>query len=514
MENHYCTVASTLAGFTDVRAHLINMKEKQDTFEKKLQAMSNTLENLPNTLQALFNTSHGSKDDLHAIEHTQQALNDTQNAFKEAGEGMSSTLKTSKDNHQASKDTQQALHDTQQAADEQLGGVKDKQGPVEDAKELMEKDCKGSDAGNEDLNSTSTTAPAHTNEATLPVRSAETPSTSSKTHNNASSTAATAWHIDTKTAASPVNSAKLPSTSLHTPANNKTEAKKGSNTPAETAAPAGNRADIDSKAVVPIKEGEITITPRWATFHWSHLYRWSQSSPYTHGWRRESQQYQWWRRTAGQLLLVKGPVGAGKSILASSVVQDLIWQKINANPSITVIALYFGFASNLTSPDKVLQHSLNQAGRFDDNFGEAARGKPIRMNSNDMFRTLRGLLQHVSRNGRTYFIVDGLDGLSKRELDSAVKCIGELGSLQSDPDIQANFLLTTDETDTDKLESFLTTLKLGQEYRVLDHRFNDDIKECFSQCISAILLGWKLDMDDTKRRTQLADKLTRMCGGS
>ncbi|KAK4231913.1 hypothetical protein QBC38DRAFT_439571 [Podospora fimiseda] len=181
-------------------------------------------------------------------------------------------------------------------------------------------------------------------------------------------------------------------------------------------------------------------------------------------------EYKIWLGTRGHVLLVDGPVGIGKSVLTSAIVQKLHDTRERKTHT-AVISLHLGFSSV-----PVLQDAIRQAQWYHDEHHNLDP-ESLSVTTDWGFEDLKSLLPPRKKGGKTFIIMDGLDGLD--QLESVAKSLSEVVKLRHASRVRANFLLVTGDNGKISIEQLLNKINLAEgSHGMLNHQL-EQIRETF-----------------------------------
>ncbi|KAF4983537.1 hypothetical protein FZEAL_1072 [Fusarium zealandicum] len=161
-------------------------------------------------------------------------------------------------------------------------------------------------------------------------------------------------------------------------------------------------------------------------------------------WLFESTEYKAWKASCGQTLFCPGIPGAGKTVLSSSVIEELT-NEFQENPDVGVAYVYFNYRQQETQTcDRILASLLRQlvAGRstlpdkVQDLYDVHKRNRTA-LSSSEVSQNLRSVL---ALYGRVFIVLDALDECSANDgsRDDILSGLFELQTTSS-----ANFLCTS-----------------------------------------------------------------------
>jgi hypothetical protein len=139
----------------------------------------------------------------------------------------------------------------------------------------------------------------------------------------------------------------------------------------------------------------------------------NRRQPGTGQWLLESVEYQTWRKTKGETLFCPGIPGAGKTILASAVIDDLI-TAFRTDPNIGIAYIYCNFRRQdeqkiddlLASLLRQLTESQSFLPSIVKDFYEQHKKKRTRLSFDEISKILQSV---VAMYSRVFIIIDALD---------------------------------------------------------------------------------------------------------
>jgi Cdc6-like AAA superfamily ATPase len=226
----------------------------------------------------------------------------------------------------------------------------------------------------------------------------------------------------------------------------------------------------------------------------------------TGSWLIRGEQYGQWKCNSDSLLWIYGTVGFGKTILSSTIVEDLL-RHCESGPGIAVAYFYFKLddvsKKNTTGMLRSLMKQLFERGGGRSHALTKLFGKGNQQpTSSQLLSTLHDM---VLEFGHTYIVLDALDECEKRH--DLFEVLEEMGRWKS------NIHLVCTSRDEKDIKDSIHPIEMAQNHIKLSAAvLKDDIRTCIRERLQTDR-GLKRWRGHPKVRTEIENSLTEKSDG-